>query len=182
MTMSDRPPWDQVAGILLAGGQSSRIGGGDKCLLLLHGKSLLAHAIERLKPQVHAMVLNANGDPVRFRQFGLPVIADHDDSRAGPLAGILAGMEWANEETPNMRCIVTIPTDTPFFPEDLVARFIEAQARREVPAIAASKTGEHPVFEIDFAIMDHDFGDKTERDNVLLEVRALMGAVMGSII
>ena len=136
-----------VAGILLAGGRSSRFGGGDKCLLPLGGKPLLVHTIERLTSQVEAMVLNANGDPARFAQFGLPVIADADNDRAGPLAGVLAGMEWADEEAPNMRCIVTVPTDTPFFPSDLVARLVEAQqGRNDVPVVASSASGEHAVF------------------------------------
>lgn len=139
---------EPIAGVLLAGGQSSRFGGGDKCLLQLRGKPLLAHAIERLKPQVSEMVLNANGDPKRFASFGLPVIADHSDEHPGPLAGVLAGMEWADAEATGIRFIVTVPTDTPFFPEDLVGRLIEAQQGREVPAIAASETGEHPVFGI----------------------------------
>ncbi len=135
-------------GVLLAGGRSSRIGGGDKCLLQLRGRPLLAHAIERLKPQVSALVLNANGDPKRFASFGLPVIGDSIDEQPGPLAGVLAGMEWADAEAPNMRFIVTVPTDTPFFPDDLVARLVGAQQGREVPAIAASDSGEHPVFGI----------------------------------
>ena len=139
---------EPIAGVLLAGGQSSRFGGGDKCLLQLRGKKLLAHAIERLKPQVNMLVLNANGDPKRFASFGLAVIPDDDDTHAGPLAGLLVGMEWADSEAPNMRFIVTVPTDTPFFPEDLVARFVEAQQGREVPVIAASESGEHPVFGI----------------------------------
>ena len=139
---------EPIAGVLLAGGQSSRIGGGDKCLLQLQGKPLLAYAIERLKPQVSAMVINANGDAKRFAAFGLPVIPDDDDTHAGPLAGVLAGMEWADAEAPNMRFVVTVPTDTPFFPEDLVVRLIEAQRGREVPANAASDSGEHPVFGI----------------------------------
>jgi molybdopterin-guanine dinucleotide biosynthesis protein A len=137
---------EPIAGVLLAGGRSSRIGGGDKCLLTLNGKTLLAHAIERLRPQVDAMVLNANGDPKRFASFGLPVIADEGEDYAGPLAGILAGMEWANDEAPNLRSIVTVPTDTPLFPDDLVARLLEAQARQNKPVIAASESGEHPVF------------------------------------
>lgn len=141
-------PKSPIAGVLLAGGRSSRIGGGDKCLLQLQGKPLLAHAIERLRPQVDALVLNANGDPKRFASFGLPVIADDNDEHSGPLAGVLAGMEWADAEAPDMRFIVTVPTDTPFFPDDLVARLVEAQQGREVPAIAASNSGEHPVFGI----------------------------------
>jgi molybdopterin-guanine dinucleotide biosynthesis protein A len=137
-----------IAGVLLAGGSSSRFGGGDKCLLQLQGKTLLAHAIERLSPQVDVVVLNANGDPRRFASFGLPVIGDDSEEQRGPLAGVLAGMEWADAEAPNMRFIVTVPTDTPFFPVDLVARLVEAQQGREVPAIAASGSGEHPVFGI----------------------------------
>jgi molybdenum cofactor guanylyltransferase len=137
-----------IAGVLLAGGRSSRVGGGDKCLLQLRGKPLLAYAIERLKPQVDMLVLNANGDAKRFASFGLPVIADESGEHAGPLAGLLAGMDWANTEAPNMRFIVTVPTDTPFLPEDLVARLVEARQGREVPAIAASGAGEHPVFGI----------------------------------
>jgi molybdenum cofactor guanylyltransferase len=139
---------EPIAGVLLAGGRSSRFGGGDKCLMQLQGKPLLAHVIARLKPQVGVMVLNVNGDPKRFSSFGLPVIADEGDDYAGPLAGLLAGMEWADAEAPNIRFIVTVPTDTPFFPDNLVARLVEAQAGREVPAIAASDSGEHPVFGI----------------------------------
>ena len=139
---------EPIVGVLLAGGRSSRFGGGDKCLLQLRGRPLLAHAIERLTPQVSALVLNANGDPKRFASFGLPVIGDGNDEQPGPLAGVLAGMEWADAEAPNMRFIVTVPTDTPFFPDDLVARLVGAQQGREVPVIAASDSGEHPVFGI----------------------------------
>ncbi|HEY8277620.1 MAG TPA: molybdenum cofactor guanylyltransferase MobA [Methyloceanibacter sp.] len=139
---------EPVAGVLLAGGRSSRIGGGDKCLLQLRGKPLLTHAIERLEAQVSTLVLNANGDPKRFASFGLPVIGDGNDEQPGPLAGVLAGMEWADAEAPDMRFIVTVPIDTPFFPDDLVARLVGAQQGREVPAIAASDSGEHPVFGI----------------------------------
>jgi molybdenum cofactor guanylyltransferase len=137
---------EPIAGVLLAGGRSSRVGGGDKCLLTLQGKPLLAYAIEQLTPQVDAMVLNANGDPKRFASFGLPVIADESEDYAGPLAGILAGMEWANDEAPNLRCIVTVPTDTPFYPADLVVRLLQAQGGQNKPVIAASESGEHPVF------------------------------------
>ena len=89
-----------IAGVLLAGGRSSRIGGGDKCLLPLRRKPLLAHAIERLKPQVSALVLNANGDPKRFASFGLPVIPDESDDSAGPLAGVLAGRNGPMRKRP----------------------------------------------------------------------------------
>jgi molybdopterin-guanine dinucleotide biosynthesis protein A len=117
-----------IVGVLLAGGRSSRMGGGDKCLLRLSGRPLLAHAIERLRPQVETLVLNANGDPSRFASFGLRVVADSGEDFAGPLAGVLAGMEWAKAHQPDARCIVTAATDTPFFPAELVARLRQAVA------------------------------------------------------
>ena len=82
---------EHIIGLLLAGGQSRRMGGGDKCLLDLAGKALLARVIDRLQPQVSELVLNANGDPARFASFGLPVVADPVEGFAGPLAGVLAG-------------------------------------------------------------------------------------------
>jgi molybdopterin-guanine dinucleotide biosynthesis protein A len=141
-----------IIGVLLAGGRSSRMGGGDKCLLRLGGRPLLAHAIERLRPQVETMVLNANGDPSRFASFGLPVVADSVEDFAGPLAGVLAGMEWAkahqpDASVPDARCIVTAATDTPFFPAELVARLRQAVAGRDdTLAIARSEDGEHYAF------------------------------------
>src|SRR5262245_1961092 len=84
-----------ILGVILAGGRATRMGGGDKCLLELGGRPILAHVIERLAPQVAAMALNANGDPRRFAAFGLPVLADSVAGHAGPLAGVLAGLDWA---------------------------------------------------------------------------------------
>ena len=138
---------EPVIGVLLAGGQSRRMGGGDKCLLELAGKPLLAHVIERLKPQTSALVLNANGDLDRFSEFGLPTIADPVEGFAGPLAGVLAGFTWARENAPDTRWIVTAATDTPFFPQDLVARLLEA-TKGQYPAIALASSNErmHPVF------------------------------------
>src|SRR5690606_34184159 len=91
-----------VAGVLLAGGLSRRMGGGDKCLRELGGKAILARIIERVAPQVGALVLNANGDPARFAGFGLPVAADVVEGYAGPLAGVLTGMEWAAANAPGV--------------------------------------------------------------------------------
>lgn len=132
-----------IAGVLLAGGRASRMGGGDKCLLALGGKPLLAHAIARLSPQVDILVLNANGDASRFAAFGLPVVAD--SIGAGPLAGVLAGMDWARAHVPDARAIVTAATDTPFFPLDLVKRLTEA-TEGNAPAVARSGMGEHYAF------------------------------------
>ena len=134
-----------LLGVLLAGGAARRMGGGDKCLLLLGGRPLLAHAIDRLTPQVDAMVLSANGDPDRFAAFGLPVVADPIPGSAGPLAGILGAMLWARRHRPDVRQIVSVATDTPFFPDDLVAR-LSAAAGKDAIAIARSGGRDHRVF------------------------------------
>jgi molybdopterin-guanine dinucleotide biosynthesis protein A len=134
-------------GLLLAGGQSRRMGGGDKALRLLGGVSLLDRVIARLRPQVAALVINANGDPARFAGFGLPVVADSVPGFAGPLAGVLAGLDWAAANRPDCELIVSAATDAPFVPENLVARL--AAGRREAGAelaCAASGGRAHPVF------------------------------------
>ena len=114
-----------VVGVLLAGGQARRMGGGDKCLRRLGARPILEHVIERARPQVAALVLNANSDPSRFAAFGLPVVGDVIADFAGPLAGVLTGMEWARAHRPECPWIATIATDTPFFP-DLVGRLLAA--------------------------------------------------------
>jgi molybdenum cofactor guanylyltransferase len=137
----------KIAGLLLAGGLSRRMGGGDKSLRLLGGRPLLAHAIERLAPQVESVVLNANGDPGRFAVFGLPVVADSVPDFAGPLAGILAGFDWAAAEHPDCEAVVSVATDAPFLPRDLVARLAAAvEAEGADLACAASGGRAHPVF------------------------------------
>ncbi|RJT36200.1 molybdenum cofactor guanylyltransferase MobA [Mesorhizobium waimense] len=133
-----------IAGIILAGGQSRRMGGGDKTLLALDGRRLLDHVVARLAPQVGPMALSANGDPLRFARFGLPVLADTVEGYAGPLAGILTGLEWAS-----MACngVVTAAGDTPFLPEDLVERLVAAAAERPGAIAVASSDGKrHPTF------------------------------------
>jgi molybdopterin-guanine dinucleotide biosynthesis protein A len=136
---------EPVAGILLAGGRSSRMGGGDKCLRLLGGRPVLARIIERLKPQVSCMVINANGEPSRFAEFRLPVVVDAISGFAGPLAGVHAGLEWVKANRPSIRYAATIATDTPFFPADLVRKFLgEAQGNSSL-LIARSAEGVHPV-------------------------------------
>ena len=136
-----------VVGVLLAGGRSGRMGGGDKCLRTLGGTTLLAHAIARSRPQVAALVLNANGDPARFGAFGLPVAADVVAGFKGPLAGVLTGMEWAAANAPGCPWIATFATDAPFFPEDLVARLV-ATVEHDAAALACAESGgrAHPVF------------------------------------
>ncbi len=136
-----------IVGVLLAGGQARRMGGGDKCLRHLANRPILAHTIERVRPQVQTMVLNANGDPERFAGFDLPVAADVVEGFAGPLAGVLTGMEWAKAHRPDCPWIVTIATDTPFLPIDLVARLIEAVGAENAELACARSEGRaHPVF------------------------------------
>lgn len=137
-------------GVILAGGLATRMGGGDKSLLSLSGRPILAHVMDRLSPQVGAMALNANGDPSRFAQWGLPVVPDNVDGFAGPLAGVLAGMDWAAEQ--GAKAIVTVAADTPFFPLDLVTRLEEAASgTAQGLALAATpdpekSTARHPTF------------------------------------
>jgi molybdenum cofactor guanylyltransferase/molybdopterin-guanine dinucleotide biosynthesis protein MobB len=147
-------------GVLLAGGLSRRMGGGDKSLRHLGGRPMIAHAVERLRPQVDALILNANGDASRFAFLGLPVVADREADYAGPLAGVLAGMDWAREHAPDARWIVTAACDTPFFPRDLVARLRAAaeEAKAEI-ALAASKGQGHFVFALWPVALADDLAD-----------------------
>lgn len=137
---------DPILGVILAGGQARRLGGGDKALTELAGKPLLAHAMDRLAPQVAQIVINANGDPARFDSFPAPVVADTVEGFAGPLAGVLAGLDWAAEHAPGCEWVVTCATDAPFFPQDLVARLLDAVADGADMACAESNGRKHPVF------------------------------------
>ena len=133
-----------VVAVLLAGGQGTRMGGGDKPLRLLAGRPLLEHVMARIAPQVDGMVLNANGDAARFAAFGLPVVADPMEGYPGPLAGILAGMRWAAGQ--GARDVLSVPTDTPFLPPDLWVRLEAARNDAGVAlACAASGGWAHPV-------------------------------------
>jgi len=135
-----------IVGLLLAGGQSRRMGGGDKALRLLAGQTLLDRVVDRMRPQVAALVLNANGEPSRFARFGLPVVADSIADFAGPLAGVLAGLDWAALNRPDCPLVVSLPTDAPFLPADLVARLVEGKdAQGAELACAASGGQPHPV-------------------------------------
>lgn len=118
---------EKIFGVLLAGGLSRRMGGGDKPLLEIGGRPIISHVIARLVPQCDGLVINANGDPERFLAFGLPVVADTVEGFAGPLAGVLAGMDYAAAHWPEATDIVSAPADTPFLPDDLVARLREAR-------------------------------------------------------
>jgi len=123
------------------------MGGGDKCLRPLGGRPILAHIIERVGPQVEALAINANGAPGRFAAFGLPVVADVVEGYAGPLAGVLTGMEWAARHAPHCPWIASFASDAPFVPRDLVARMFEAIDGEGADLACAASGGQvHPVF------------------------------------
>jgi molybdopterin-guanine dinucleotide biosynthesis protein A len=140
----------QPLGVILAGGQATRMGGGDKGLKLLGGQTLLARVEARLAPQVAAIALNANGDPARFADLGMPVLADSIAGFAGPLAGVLAGLDWAVGMGADT--IVTAAADTPFFPCDLVPQLLLASEGMQHPLVlaatpdAARGRARHPTF------------------------------------
>jgi molybdopterin-guanine dinucleotide biosynthesis protein A len=141
--MESYPP---TLGLVLAGGLARRMGGGDKALLRIAGETILERVLARLGPQCERIVLNANGDPARFLRFKLPVIADDIPDFAGPLAGILAGLDWVAVNAKDIEWIASVPGDCPFAPRDLVARLHEAREKEGKP-LACAKSGDwrHPV-------------------------------------
>jgi molybdenum cofactor guanylyltransferase len=137
---------DNTIGLILAGGLARRMGGGDKPRTSIGSVTILSRVIERMAPQCTRLILNANGDPVRFADTKLPVIADDVPDFAGPLAGILAGLDWAAVHAPDLSYVASVPGDCPFLPRDLVARLDEARQSQGRP-LACAKSGEwrHPV-------------------------------------
>ena len=148
MTSEPVPPTPipPTLGVLLAGGLARRMGGGDKGMRLLGGQTMLARVILRVANQCDGLILNANGDPTRFAGTGLPVVADDVPGFAGPLAGILAALDWAAAHRPDLEWVVSLPTDSPFLPRDLVARLHRVRAAAMMPLACASSGGQaHPV-------------------------------------
>lgn len=146
--MAEAPP---IAGVILAGGRARRMGGGDKALLPLGGRPILAHVIDRLAPQVDRLAISANGDPARLAGFGLPVLPDAVPGHPGPLAGVLAGLDWA--AAAGAEFMASAAGDSPFFPANLVACLRAAAVAAETPlAMAASPAAgaggfdRHPTF------------------------------------
>jgi len=138
---------ENVAGVLLAGGLSRRMGGGDKSLQTLGGRPILDHVVARARPQVGKLLINANGDAGRFAHYGLPVAADVIEGFAGPLAGVLTGLEWAAENAPRAEWLASFATDAPFVPEDLVRRLLAAIEDKGAEMACAKSNGRaHPVF------------------------------------
>ena len=156
-----------VAGVILAGGLSRRMGGGDKCLRSLGGRPILERIIERALPQVAALVMNANGDPARFAAYSLPVAADIVEGYVGPLAGVLTGMEWAAVNAPQCRWLASFASDAPFLPHDLVARLRAAVARAGAGLACAASSGRvHPVFGLWRIDLRHDLRRAIELDAI----------------
>jgi len=133
-------------GLVLAGGQARRMGGGDKASLKVGGKTILERVLARLKPYCSPVILNANGDPARFSRYGLAVVADSVPDFAGPLAGILAGLDWAAKHASEIEWLASVPGDCPFLPKDLVPRLHAARIAEKKP-LACARSGEwrHPV-------------------------------------
>jgi molybdopterin-guanine dinucleotide biosynthesis protein A len=156
-----------IAGIVLAGGLSRRMGGGDKCLRPLGGRPILAHIIERARPQVAALALNANGDPARFAEFGLPVVADSVADFAGPLAGVLAGLDWAAAHLPGCTHVASFAGDAPFLPQDLVARLVAAVGGGTHDLACAASGGQvHPVFGLWPLALRENLRDAVTREGI----------------
>ena len=137
---------NHILGVILAGGQSRRFGGGDKGFADLDGRPVLSHVIERFRPQVGRLILNANGDLSRFATFGLEVVADREIPGQGPLSGILTALEWAKRHAPDCTAVATVSTDVPFLALNLIQR-LEAE-RGDGVAIAVSAGRRHPTIAI----------------------------------
>lgn len=136
----------RTSAVILAGGLARRMGGGDKALREISGRSLLARVIDRVAPQCERLILNANGDAARFAAYQLPVIGDPVAGFPGPLAGVLAGLEWLNAHDPETRWMLSAPADCPFLPHDLVMRLHQARIDQQAQiAVAASAGRTHPV-------------------------------------
>ena len=146
MPSASPTPHPPTLGLVLAGGLARRMGGGDKALIAIGGTAILDRVIARLRPSTTAIILNANGDPARFARYRLPVVADSVPDFAGPLAGILAGLDWAAAHAPGLEWIASAPGDCPFLPYELVSRLHQVRAAAGTP-LACARSGDwrHPV-------------------------------------
>lgn len=160
-----RPP-----AVILAGGRSSRMGGGDKCLLPIAGKSLIAHILERLAPQTRDILINTNSDPAPFLKFSLPVLPDAVPGFQGPLAGLLTGMRWSRRRHPRAAYLLSAASDVPFLPADLVECLSDALSHQHADiAIASCPLGTHPTI----GLWPVDLADRLEQDLLRTPVRSM---------
>ncbi len=135
-----------VLGVILAGGQSRRFGGGDKFIKELNGEALVDRVVERVRPQTEQMIISSNSETPHLTKFGLPIVADTIHGFAGPLAGILTGMEWTRQHYPDIEWIVSFPSDAPFVPLDCVSKMLEQAQMDNAEIVCASSAGRtHPV-------------------------------------
>ncbi|QNT78941.1 molybdenum cofactor guanylyltransferase MobA [Entomobacter blattae] len=158
---------DPITAVILAGGLSSRMGGGNKGLKLLNGQPLLTYIIKAITPQVSHSVINANGPPEALHSFHLPIQVDTLPGFQGPLAGILAGMEWALQHVPSCQYIVTIPADSPFIPSNLVEKLKEAQQKHHTILALARSNGQcHPVVGLWPLTLHHALHEALTREKI----------------
>ena len=156
-----------ICGLLLAGGRSRRMGGRDKCLMTLSNRSLLNHIVVAARPQVGPMVLNTNSDPSLFSDYALPVVSDVIDGYAGPLAGILTGLEWALQYAPNCKWVASFACDAPFVPINLVERLRQAVYKQGADIGCAASGGRlHPVFALWPVCLAPALRDAVEREGL----------------
>ena len=149
------------AAVILAGGRSSRMGGGDKCLLPLAGKPMIAHILDTVTPQTADVMINTNSNPAPFLKYGQPVLPDAISGFQGPLAGILTGMLWSRRRHPRQVHLLTVASDVPFLPDDLVARLSRSLSQRGADiAIASAPDGTHPTI----GLWPVDLAERLEHD------------------
>ena len=144
-------------GVLLAGGLARRMGGDDKPMQTIGGRTILARVIARIAPQCDGLILNANGDPARFAAFGLPVVPDTVADFPGPLAGVLAALDWTAKNRPDIAWVLSAAGDCPFLPRDLVARLHAGLMSEGAQlAVAASADRAHPVIGLWSVALRHE--------------------------
>lgn len=140
------PAYPETIGVILAGGQSRRMGGRDKAVMEIFGEPMIAHVARRLAGQCKTVVISANGDASRFDFLNMPVVSDGFSGHRGPLAGILAALDWMTEACPAAQWLASIAVDTPFFPGDFVAKLHEERRKKSsLLAMASSGGRKHPV-------------------------------------
>lgn len=160
-----RPP-----AVILAGGRSSRMGGGDKCLLPMNGKSLIAHVLAAIAPQTGDILINTNNDPAAYLKFGMPVLPDVIPGFQGPLAGLLTGMLWSRRRHPRQAYILSVAGDVPLLPPDLVAQLARNLTDQKADiAIARCAQGLHPTI----GLWPVDLADRLEHDLMETALRAM---------
>ena len=161
-----RPP-----AVILAGGRSSRMGGGDKCLTVVHDKPLIAHVLAALTPQTDDILINSNSDPVPFLKYGLPVLPDVIAGFQGPLAGLLTGMLWSRRRHPRQAYLLSVAGDVPFLPQDLVARLQASLANGQADiAIASCPLSPHPTI----GLWPVDLAERLEHDLMETDIRSML--------